>query len=82
MAKVGYTSPLVLIGAIDGVGTKLVITQAMNKQDTVSIDSVAMAVNDLFAQDVEPLMLHDCYGSSQLKLETAASFVKAWPMIV
>jgi phosphoribosylamine--glycine ligase/phosphoribosylformylglycinamidine cyclo-ligase len=62
MAEFGYTSPLVLVGAIDGVGIKLVIAQAMNKHDTVGIDAVAMTVNDLLAQGVEQLVFHDYYG--------------------
>jgi phosphoribosylamine--glycine ligase/phosphoribosylformylglycinamidine cyclo-ligase len=76
MAKAGYTSAPVLVGAIDGVGTKLMVAQAMNKHNTVGIDLVAMNVNDLVVQGAEPLMFLDYYGCSQLKLETAANFVE------
>jgi phosphoribosylamine--glycine ligase/phosphoribosylformylglycinamidine cyclo-ligase len=76
MAKAGYHSAPVLVGAIDGVGTKLMVAQAMNKHDTVGIDLVAMNVNDLVVQGAEPLMFLDYYGCSQLKLETAANFVE------
>lgn len=76
IAKAGYTSAPVLVGAIDGVGTKLMIAQAMNKHDTVGIDLVAMNVNDLVVQGAEPLMFLDYYGCSHLELETAANFVE------
>ena len=76
LAQAGYNkqSPT-LIGAIDGVGTKLKIAHAINKHDTVGIDLVAMNVNDLIVQGAEPLMFLDCYTCSILDVETAASFV-------
>ncbi|RDW70214.1 hypothetical protein BP5796_08611 [Coleophoma crateriformis] len=72
----GYSAAPVMVGAIDGVGTKLMIAQAMEKHDTVGIDLVAMNVNDLVVQGAEPLMFLDYYGCSQLKLENAAAFVE------
>ncbi|KAG0648253.1 Glycinamide ribonucleotide synthetase [Hyphodiscus hymeniophilus] len=72
----GYTNAPVMVGAIDGVGTKLLIAQAMKKHDTVGIDLVAMNVNDLIVQGAEPLMFLDYYGCSQLNLEIAAAFVE------
>lgn len=36
-----------LASAIDGVGTKLLIAEAMSKYDTIGIDLVAMSANDL-----------------------------------
>lgn len=72
----GYTNAPVMVGAIDGVGTKLMIAQAMQKHDTVGIDLVAMNVNDLVVQGAEPLMFLDYYGCSQLNLESAAAFVE------
>jgi phosphoribosylamine--glycine ligase/phosphoribosylformylglycinamidine cyclo-ligase len=72
----GYVNAPVMVGAIDGVGTKLMIAQEMNKHDTVGIDLVAMNVNDLVVQGAEPLMFLDYYGCSQLKLENAAAFVE------
>jgi phosphoribosylformylglycinamidine cyclo-ligase len=43
----------------DGVGTKLLIADAMRKWDTVGIDCIAMNVNDLYVMGVEPLAFVD-----------------------
>lgn len=66
----------IVVGAIDGVGTKLMIAQKVGKHDTVGIDLVAMNVNDLVVQGARPLMFLDYYGCSKLDLSTAASFVE------
>ncbi|KAI9683199.1 MAG: hypothetical protein M1829_005990 [Trizodia sp. TS-e1964] len=75
LESAGYGSPLVLLGAIDGVGTKLKIAQAVGKHDTVGIDLVAMNVNDLVVQGGEALFFLDCYSCSKLNIENAADFV-------
>ncbi len=43
----------------DGVGTKLMIAEAMDKYDTVGIDCVAMNVNDLVCVGAEPHAMLD-----------------------
>ncbi|KAF4618390.1 hypothetical protein G7Y89_g14913 [Cudoniella acicularis] len=76
LERAGYTaSGTTIVGAIDGVGTKLVIAQVMNKHDTVGIDLVAMNVNDLVVQGAEPLMFLDYYGCSKLNKGKAGAFV-------
>ncbi|HJR19085.1 MAG TPA: phosphoribosylformylglycinamidine cyclo-ligase [Actinomycetota bacterium] len=49
----------VLLGAADGVGTKLLIAQALDRHDTIGIDLVAMVVDDLVCHGGEPLFLLD-----------------------
>ena len=53
-----YRRPL-LASSTDGVGTKLVIAQALDKHDTVGQDLVAMVVDDLVVDGAEPLFLQD-----------------------
>ncbi|RPB25650.1 phosphoribosylformylglycinamidine cyclo-ligase [Terfezia boudieri ATCC MYA-4762] len=77
LAKAGYHPDApILIGAIDGVGTKLQIAHALGKHDTVGIDLVAMSVNDLVVQGAETLFFLDCYSTSHLDVDAAASFVE------
>ncbi|MEA4978171.1 MAG: phosphoribosylformylglycinamidine cyclo-ligase [Methanomassiliicoccaceae archaeon] len=45
--------------ATDGVGTKLLVAQAMAKWDTVGIDCVAMNVNDTICVNAEPISFVD-----------------------
>ncbi|MGC8899074.1 MAG: phosphoribosylformylglycinamidine cyclo-ligase [Candidatus Micrarchaeia archaeon] len=47
----------------DGVGTKVIVAQEMNKFDTVGIDAVAMNANDLICVGARPL-----YGVDYLAL--------------
>mmetsp|Transcript_10993 Transcript_10993/g.16194 ORF Transcript_10993/g.16194 Transcript_10993/m.16194 type:complete len:1139 (+) Transcript_10993:149-3565(+) len=77
LAAAGYDSAnTVLIGATDGVGTKLRIAQATNNHKYVGIDLVAMCVNDLIVAGGEPLFFLDYYATGRLAVEEAASVVR------
>lgn len=43
----------------DGVGSKIMVAEALNKFDTIGIDCVAMNVNDLIAIGAEPIAMVD-----------------------
>jgi len=45
--------------ATDGVGTKLLVADAIDRYDTIGIDCIAMNVNDLVAAGVEPVAFVD-----------------------
>jgi phosphoribosylformylglycinamidine cyclo-ligase len=49
----------VLAAASDGVGTKLLVAQALDRHDTVGIDLVAMVVDDVVVPGAEPLFVLD-----------------------
>ncbi|KAI5926392.1 phosphoribosylamine--glycine ligase [Camillea tinctor] len=77
LSKAGFSSDApIIVGAIDGVGTKLMIAQETRDHSTVGIDLVAMNVNDLVVQGAEPVMFLDYFGCSRLDPETAAAFVE------
>ncbi|NIS38957.1 phosphoribosylformylglycinamidine cyclo-ligase, partial [Candidatus Saccharibacteria bacterium] len=41
----------------DGVGTKMLVAEMMNKYDTIGIDCVAMNVNDLICVGARPVSM-------------------------
>jgi phosphoribosylformylglycinamidine cyclo-ligase len=45
--------------ATDGVGTKIIVAEALERYDTVGIDCVAMNANDLICVGAEPIALLD-----------------------
>jgi len=45
--------------AIEGVGTKVLVAQLAEKYDTIGIDGVAMAVNDVIRSGAKPLAIVD-----------------------
>ncbi len=62
---IGYFANVVDVGGIglaigtDGVGSKAIVAQMMQKYDTIGIDCVAMNVNDLLCVGARPLSMVD-----------------------
>jgi phosphoribosylformylglycinamidine cyclo-ligase len=63
---IGYFANVIDLGqgtglavAMDGVGTKILIAQMMDKYDTIGIDCIAMNVNDILCVGAEPISMLD-----------------------
>jgi len=69
-----FRRPL-LATTTDGVGTKVVIAQRMEKHDTIGIDLVAMVADDLVVCGAEPLFLTDYIACGKLLPERIAAIV-------
>ncbi|HOV37327.1 MAG TPA: phosphoribosylformylglycinamidine cyclo-ligase [Spirochaetales bacterium] len=70
-----YKTPL-LFSTTDGVGTKLLVAQRLQKFDTIGIDLVAMNVNDLAVCGVQPLTFLDYIACGQIKEEILQAVIQ------
>ena len=59
---------------IEGVGTKVLLAQLAGKHDTIGVDAVAMAVNDVIRSGATPLAIADNIHAQASNPE----LVKAW----
>jgi phosphoribosylformylglycinamidine cyclo-ligase len=65
----------VLAAAADGVGTKLLVAQALDRHDTVGIDLVAMVVDDVVVTGATPLFVLDYLAVGRLDPRRVAAIV-------
>jgi len=59
---------------IEGVGTKVLVAQLADKYDTIGVDAVAMAVNDVIRSGAKPLAIADNIHAQA----SDPKLVKAW----
>ena len=77
MTKIGHYAGLLDMGSFalamttDGVGSKVLIANAMQKWNTVGIDCIAMNVNDLYAIGAEPIAFVDYLAVEKVDPERA-----------
>ena len=75
LAKLKFKSP-VMVSSTDGVGTKLLVAQALGKHDTVGIDLVAMNINDILCVGAKPLFFLDYIACGKLNPRVLRDVVK------
>lgn len=78
----GHYAALVKLGnkaiamSTDGVGSKILIAEMMDKYDTIGIDCIAMVVNDILCVGAEPIALVDYLAVEEPNPEMAAEIAE------
>src|SRR5919107_3659532 len=75
LGRAGIPADPVLAAASDGVGTKLLVPQALDRHDTVGVDLVAMVVDDVVVTGAEPLFVLDYLAVGRVVPERVAAIV-------
>ena len=80
----GYFANVVEIGpnlglaiSTDGVGTKLLVAELLEKYDTIGIDCVAMNVNDILCVGARPLAMVDYIAVEQIDASVLAAVAES-----
>ena len=66
----------ILVGATDGVGTKIEIARMMRDHKTIGIDLVAMCVNDLIVDQAKPLFFLDYISTGKLDVSKGKEIIE------
>jgi phosphoribosylformylglycinamidine cyclo-ligase len=61
---------------VDGVGTKVLVAEALHKYDTIGIDCVAMNVNDVICLGAEPVALVNYLALEKPRLRLVADVMR------
>ena len=62
---------------IEGVGTKVLLAQLANKYDTIGIDAVALAANDVIRSGAKPLAVADNIHAHISDLKLVAEWIRS-----
>jgi len=69
-----YNNP-VMVQSIDGVGTKTIIARKLEKFDSIGIDLLSAAANDILVMGARPLTFLDYIANDKLNPETIEEIV-------
>ena len=69
-----YDNP-VMVQSIDGVGTKTIVARKLGKFDTIGIDLLSAAANDILVMGARPLTFLDYIANDKLNPETIEEIV-------
>ena len=65
----------VMVQSIDGVGTKIIIARKLGKYDTIGIDLLSAAANDILVMGARPITFLDYIANDKLKPQIVEEIV-------